>query len=245
MKLDTWNNTIIINGKARSLHRIEMIMFILSMIVYFSWFMSGGAYSEAEQSHYIADESIPRVQEPEPSYNEELHHPSVTEEEKPNIAKVLSDIDQTEYDVYTELRKEFTHEVSVAIMGNIYQESRMDSYSDVGSRGLFQWEGGRLTRFISWADANGYDYHDHRIQIKYMIREMNTHDIDERLKGRISPDNLSEMEVSPLYGGYEEFKQLKDVDLATRLFQAVYERAGSPKIHDRIRYAHHYNDAMR
>ena len=77
-----------------------------------------------------------------------------------------------------------------------------------------------------------------------MMREMKSRDIDLRLKGKVSPGNLSEMEVSPLKGGYEEFKNLKDIELATRLFQATYERAGTPMIDERIAFAYRYDSMI-
>ena len=52
------------------------------------------------------------------------------------------------------------------------------------------------------------------------------------------------MEVSPLKGGYEEFKNLKDIELATRLFQATYERAGTPMIDERIAFAYRYDSMI-
>lgn len=240
MKLNLLENQITFGGKVRSLHRVEMILFILFMIGYFAWFMSPSQHHiNAESAHELkydvnAGGTIKRFSKEQP----------VAVEKKPTVAEVLASLDEVEHDVYTELRKEFTHEVTVAIMGNIYQESRMNPHADVGSRGLFQLEGGRLTKFISWADANGYDYHNHRAQIAYMMREMKSGDIDLRLKGRVSPGNLSEMEVSPLKGGYEEFKNLRDIELATRLFQATYERAGTPMIDERIAFAHRYDSII-
>ena len=242
MKFDLWNNTVTINGKKRSLHRIEMILFILFMIGYFAWFMSPSTHHiKAEPVHHEVAHDV-NISEPVKRFSKEQ---PVVVEEKPTIAEVLAGLDEVEYDVYTELRKEFTHEVSVAIMGNIYQESHMNPHSDVGSRGLFQLEGGRLTKFISWADANGYNYHSPRAQIAYMMREMKSRDIDLRLKGKVGQENLSEMNVSPLKGGYEEFKNLRDIELATRLFQATYERAGVAMISQRIHYAHHYDSLIR
>ena len=53
MKFDLWNNTVTINGKKRSLHRIEMILFILFMIGYFAWFMSPSTHHiKAEPVHH-------------------------------------------------------------------------------------------------------------------------------------------------------------------------------------------------
>nr|DAT42809.1 MAG TPA: Morphogenesis protein 1 wall, phi29, hydrolase, infection [Caudoviricetes sp.] len=240
MKFDFWDNTVTINGKKRSLHRIEMILFILFMAGYFAWFMSPSTHHiKAEPVHEVTHDV--NIGEPVKRFSKEQ---PVVIENKPTIAEVLASLDEVEYDVYTELRKEFTHEVSVAIMGNIYQESHMNPYSDVGSRGLFQLEGVRLTKFISWADANGYNYHNPRAQIAYMMREMKSRDIDLRLKGKVGQENLSEMKVSPLKGGYEEFKNLRDIELATRLFQATYERAGTPMIDDRIAFAYRYDSMI-
>lgn len=240
MKLNLLENEITFGGKVRSLHRVEMILFILFMIGYFAWFMSPSQHHiNAESAHELkydvnAGGTIKRFSKEQP----------VAVEKKPTVAEVLASLDEVEQDVYTELRKEFTHEVSVAIMGNIYQESRMNPSADVGSKGLLQLEGGRLNSYHTWCNNNGYHYHDHYAQIAYMMREMKSHDIDLRLKGKVSPGNLSEMEVSPLKGGYEEFKNLKDIELATRLFQATYERAGTPMIDERIAFAHRYDSII-
>lgn len=240
MKLNMLENQIIFGGKVRSLHRVEMILFILFMIGYFAWFMSPSQHHiNAESAHELkydvnAGGTIKRFSKEQP----------VVVEKKPTVAEVLASLDEVEYDVYMELRKEFTHEVAVAIMGNIYQESRMNPSADAGSKGLLQLEGGRLNSYHTWCNNHGYHYHDHYAQIAYMMREMKSHDIDLRLKGKVSPGNLSEMEVSPLKGGYEEFKNLKDIELATRLFQATYERAGTPMIDERIAFAHRYDSII-
>ena len=240
MKLNLLENQITFGGKVRSLHRVEMILFILFMIGYFAWFMS-------PPTHHIKAEPVH-----EATYNKNpagtvkrfsKEHPVVAEE-KPTIGEVLASLDDVEYDIYIELRKEFTHEVAVAIMGNIYQESRMNPSADAGSKGLLQLEGGRLNSYRTWCNNHGYHYHDHYAQIAYMMREMKSHDIDLRLKGKVSPGNLSEMEVSPLKGGYEEFKNLRDIELATRLFQAAYERAGTPMIDERIAFAYRYDSMI-
>lgn len=242
MKFDLWNNTVTINGKKRSLHRIEMILFILFMIGYFAWFMSPSTHHiKAEPVHHEVTHDV-NISEPVKRFSKEQ---PVVVEEKPTIAEVLAGLDEVEYGVYTELRKEFTHEVSVAIMGNIYQESRMNPSADAGSKGLLQLEGGRLNKYHEWCNNRGYHYHDYYAQIAYLISEMKSRDIDLRLKGKVGQENLSEMNVSPLKGGYEEFKNLKDIELATRLFQATYERAGVAMISQRIHYAHHYDSLIR
>ena len=239
MKLNLLENQITFGGKVRSLHRVEMILFILFMIGYFAWFMTPSPHIKAESAHEVTYDknsagTLKRLSK----------EPPVVVEEKPTVGEVLASLDDVEYDVYTELRKEFTHEVSVAIMGNIYQESRMNPSADVGSKGLFQLEGDRLNKYHTWCNNHGYHYHDHYAQIAYMIREMKSHDMDLRLKGKVSPENLSEMGVEPLRGGYEQFKNLKDVELATRLFQATYERAGTPMISERIKFAYRYHSMI-
>ena len=238
-KFDLWSNTVTINGKKRSLHRIEMILFILFMIGYFAWFMS-------PSPHHIKAEPVHEEITLDQNYSGiKPKEPTVEIEKKPTIGEVLAGLDEVEYGVYTELRKEFTHEVSVAIMGNIYQESRMNPSADVGSKGLLQLEGDRLNSYHNWCNNHGYHYHDYYAQITYLISEMKSRDMDLRLKGKVAPSNLSEMEVAPLKGGYEEFKNLKDIELATRLFQATYERAGVAMISQRIHYAHHYDSLIR
>lgn len=242
MKFDLWNNAVTINGKKRSLHRVEMLLFIVFMAIYFYWFTSDAV-------PHISAEDIHKDVQPIPHHTEvsvaEEETKAVQDSSHKSIGEVLASLDEIEADVYSELRKEFTHEVTVAIMGNIYQESRMNPSADAGSKGLFQLEGGRLNNFHTWCNNHGYHYHDHYAQIAYMIREMQSRDMDLRLKGKVSPGNLSAMGVEPLHGGYEQFKNLKDVEVATRVFQATYERAGAPMISQRIKYAYHYDSLIR
>ena len=151
--------------------------------------------------------------------------------------------------VYKVLREQgFSPAATSGIMGNLFAESGMDptrvQTPSQNAAGIAQWENykqqtGRWANMRNFAAKNGKDWTDLDSQMKFLISEMNTNDFAQRLSGEIAPGNLSNA-GAPLGTTMEQFKQTEDVDLATRLFEGAFERAGKPRMDARLSASREY-----
>ena len=110
------------------------------------------------------------------------------------------------------------------------------------SIGIGQWNGYRalaLRRQSNWQSLY--------VQLEFMWNEMQTSDINMRMRGSdavgnpLGMRNINNRNTSPLYGGFMEFIHLRCVDHAARLFDAAYTRSGDTsangRIYRRVRYS--------
>lgn len=115
-----------------------------------------------------------------------------------------------------------------AVVGNLYAEggSTPDGDIDIHSTemgygdgvGMVQWSGGRRTAFLNYCEQRGQPFPETglEVQIDYMLLEFNT---DQWIWSSIGAEYGSQCNISK-----EAFMNLEDVDFATRVWCAKYER---------------------
>ena len=128
--------------------------------------------------------------------------------------------------------KGFSDAAIAGIIGNLMQESGLKPGTVQGGgrgpgHGLLQWEGGRLTQLKDYAKSKGKAWSDLQTQLEFAYMEMT---------GTGGVDKYSST-LWKKYGGFEAFKKTGSVRDATRIFEAVMERAGRPMMADRYKYA--------
>lgn len=144
------------------------------------------------------------------------------------------------------------------VLGNAQQESGLrpdiKQYGGGPGRGLFQWEvgSGRFAELEKIARRNGKDWTDVNSQLTLLWQELTSSDINNRFKGQyasvseeyrqIFERTLAKASGRGLPGGFDEWKRLTDVKLATSNFEGAYERAGKPVMENRWRAAKEFYD---
>lgn len=120
------------------------------------------------------------------------------------------------------------------IMGNLYQESKLDPTMAQGGggpgRGLAQWEKGsdRYNNLLAFAAKRGTSWQDLNTQLEFIWHELN------------GGEATTVYKLNKYYGGISGFKKATSVDWATEAFEDAYERAGAPAMADRKKYAHQF-----
>ena len=132
------------------------------------------------------------------------------------------------------LGKGFSKEVVAGIMGNMFQESGLDPTSVTGrAAGLCMWQdyqakAGRFGNLLSLATSIGKDWTDLQVQLDFLVMELEG--------GEATCHRL----LISKCGSYENFKNISDVEKATRVFEECFERAGVPNYPRRIQAAKGY-----
>lgn len=164
-------------------------------------------------------------------------------EAKENKNKMSGTVEEEIYDFC--ISKGMSHAAACGVLGNIRQESGFNpekvQYGGGPGRGLFQLDSGRLDNMINSAYERGLEWTTVYAQMEHMWDELNTEDIDMRFKGRISPGNMNYIGIEGHPEGVQGFIHCDDVYYATALFEAAYERAGSPNMENRYAYAEEYD----
>ena len=141
-----------------------------------------------------------------------------------------------------------------ACIGNNQQESfpRMDPTTRQGNngpgRGICQWvippHGSRFTNLERFAAERGTTWEDLTTQLEFMWRELNTSDIDQRMKGVANWNDggaymrsLERVGAKPLKNGFKDFMKMKNVAEATILLEAVFFRSGGSRNDRRVAFA--------
>lgn len=127
-----------------------------------------------------------------------------------------------------------TEAAAAGVMGNMQQESGCTpNMHQVGgpAYGLCQWEGERKTALMQKAN-----YQNLNVQLDYMASELPSQ--PWKKSGTIHDKDGKSYSYSSM--SYEQFKQLKDVATATIKFEAAFERAGKPRLANRLQYAKTY-----
>ena len=146
----------------------------------------------------------------------------------------ISDTAQAVWTFFT--GKGFTKECTAGIMGNLQQESGMDPtrYQSGGGvgRGICQWTVGsdRFKNLEAHAASKGKDWKDLQSQLEFL---------DMELQGK-DPTTLKYLKQ--YVGGYEQFKQINDINKACKVFEDSFERAGKPMMEKRYAYAKQFYD---
>ena len=131
-----------------------------------------------------------------------------------------------------------TSQCAAAIVGNAMQESGCNPEA-VGykSYGIFQWSGSRYTRLKAIAKERGTTWKDIECQLLLLTEELPPN--FEAYTGWTGTYNFGEKAT---YGWkddvtFAQWCKWKDIEAATRCFEQVYERAGTPMMDNRISYA--------
>ena len=129
----------------------------------------------------------------------------------------------------------FSEEATAGIMGNMQAESGIDpTRLQVGgpAKGIVQWEGGRFTNMVNYAQSKGRDWTDLMSQLEFVLMEMKDSRVTFWKSNAKYCNNI------------EEFKKLKNVQQATHDFEEAFERAGVKALEKRYQYASYYYKAF-
>ena len=130
----------------------------------------------------------------------------------------------------------FTKECTAGIMGNLQQESGMNPTRQQSGggpgRGICQWtvSEGRFKSLKAHAASKGKEWTDLQSQLEWL---------DMELQGR---DATTLNYLKKYVGGYEQFKQINDINKACKVFEDSFERAGKPMMEKRYAYAKQFYD---
>lgn len=114
---------------------------------------------------------------------------------------------------------------SAGIVGNLYQEAGTTANGDINVKpedgecvGMAQWRGGRKQAFLKYCESVGQPWPDTglEVQINYLLQELSG---SQWIWSRISQEYGSECNLT-----LKQFKNLEDVDRATKTFCAKFER---------------------
>lgn len=131
----------------------------------------------------------------------------------------------------------FSEQATAGIMGNMYQESRMNPsalQNGVGpAAGICQWEkygaaGTRWGNLQAYAQSKGKSWTDLQCQLDFLMMELNGGDVTTKY---IMDSN---------YGGLQNFKNATDINWAVEAFERSFERAGIPNMQVRYTQANAY-----
>lgn len=145
----------------------------------------------------------------------------------------------------------YSPECIAAIMGNMYGESKMNpaSIQNGGkgpAAGICQWENyntksGRWKNLSDFAASRSKDWTDLDAQLNFIHQELTSKDINLRMSGQIGTSNFTKVGYSISNAmPYDQWKVCKDIQRATYLFEIAYERAGKPRMDERLQAATAY-----
>lgn len=124
----------------------------------------------------------------------------------------------------------YSSQAAAAIIGNLMQESGTDlnpSLHQKGGpgRGLAQWtyKSDRWNELVRYANSKNKKWNDFQTQLEFIDMEMNNKNLNPFWRKQNS--------------SLQSFKNSKNVDNATYLFDRVYERSGKPMMKNRKKYA--------
>lgn len=209
-------------------------------------------------NHYVIASGIDKngniiIRDPE-SPHARAYNPSILNSASMGIGTTKSagafsnydtDIARKTYGYFTSMG--YSPLVASAIMGNLYGESGMNPASIQGggegpAAGIAQWENyntksGRWANLNEFASTMGYAWSDLDPQLQFIHKELQG--LDPYFKGSgEAMSNLTKVGATPTT--YAEWKNSTDLDMATRQFEAAFERAGKPHMEKRLEAAKQY-----
>lgn len=164
----------------------------------------------------------------------------VTENKYPRTSKSISGYGTPSYPEYVDnlegdtnaekiyrafVSKGYSKAAAAGIVGNLYQEAGTTADGDINVKpeagdcvGMAQWRGGRKQAFLEYCESVGQPWPDTglEVQINYLLQELSG---GQWIWSRISQEYGAECNLT-----LEEFKTLNDVNLATKVFCAKFER---------------------
>ena len=129
-----------------------------------------------------------------------------------------------------------SHESAIGILANMKQESGINPNScrsDETAKGIVQWRGGRFNSLVEFAGQRGRDWTDLESQLEFLWVELNSSDMNDRMRGSVASQNLSALGISGHPEGFEGFKNTDDARYATALFEGSFERSGGSAMQNR------------
>ena len=236
--------------KERKIRRsYKRVYILLTTLVFIMGTILHQSFAEDTSSHkakvkIIQTQKISKLPvEPSPKIDYTAIHKAIETHQKKKENKMAGTVEEEIYDFCR--NKGMSHAAACGVLGNIRQESGFNpekiQYGGGPGRGLFQLDSGRLDSMINSAYERGLEWTTVYAQMEHMWDELNTEDIDMRFKGRISPGNMNCIGIEGHPEGVQGFIHCNDVYYATALFEAAYERAGSPNMENRYAYAEEYD----
>lgn len=121
----------------------------------------------------------------------------------------------------------YSEEAAAAIVGNLYQEAGQDANGDINLHaaestgegiGMVQWSFGRKTAFLQFCERQGQPWPNTsvEVQLNYMLYELST---NQWIWSRNSAEYGADCNIS-----LTDFKTCSDIEFATRVFCAKFER---------------------
>ena len=148
--------------------------------------------------------------------------------------------DETTQTIWTFLRQNLgmSEAAAAGIMGNMQAESGCNpnrSQTKGSAYGLCQWDGGRKTKLLQIPN------HDQLyVQLQYLSDELGNPSIVYWNSSGTAVDKSDGTSYKYAKMTYDEFKALTDVAAATIKFEAAFERAGTIRMANRIKYAQEF-----
>lgn len=170
------------------------------------------------------------------------YFPALFDCELKNKLGTISGTDVTEQVWNYFMSAGFTEEAAAGIMGNFYQESGCDPTCDGGAAAgicMFEKNTGYFGEMQAYAASKGKPWTDLQCQLDFMMMSLPSTFNQYTGIGIHYYDN-GEWCWWPTPYSFEQFKQITDIDLATEMFERVYERASIPRMERRIEAAHNY-----
>ena len=209
-------------------------------------------------NHYVIASGIDKngniiIRDPESSHVR-AYNPSILNSASMGIGTSKSagafsnydtDIARKTYGYFTSMG--YSPVVASAIMGNLFGESGMNPASIQGggkgpAAGIAQWENyntksGRWANLNEFANSMGYAWSDLDPQLQFIHKELQGLDAFFKGSGK-AMSNLTKVGAEPTT--YAQWKNSTDLDMATRQFEAAFERAGKPHMEGRLKAAREY-----
>lgn len=227
----------------------KRVYILLTTLVFIMGTILHQSFAEDTSSHkpkikMIRTQKISKLPvESSPKIDYTAIHKAIETRQKKKENKMAGTVEEEIYDFCR--NKGMSHAAACGVLGNIRQESGFNpekvQYGGGPGRGLFQLDSGRLDTMINSAYERGLEWTTVYAQMEHMWDELNTEDIDMRFKGWISPGNMNSIGIKGHPEGVHGFIHCDDVYYATALFEAAYERAGSPNMENRYAYAEEYD----
>jgi hypothetical protein len=155
-----------------------------------------------------------------------------------------NDITKQVWAFFTSKENGISPAATAGILGNMYAESNVNpttiqSNGKGPAAGIVQWENyntksGRWKAMADYAASRGKDWTDLDSQLNYIMKEF-TNGATYWNKGEKAFNN-----AGAKFTSFDEWRQSNDVDMATRQFEAAFERAGKPVIAKRVNAANEY-----
>lgn len=143
------------------------------------------------------------------------------------------------------LSRGLTAEQSAGIVGNLIQESNVNPSSDNpaaigGGGGIAQWEGGRWSGpngLLAFAQQQGKPWDDLGLQLDFLWKEM-----PDQYAGDVAALRAVLPNASGSTSSLDAVKMSQTAAEAAQAFELTFERAGIPRMENRIKYANQILD---